>query len=304
MTQVNLLRADIFEYQHTLKWLTMKILFVRLLLVLLSICGMTGFAQATPEAEKTLYLGSVAMDIPATMVQHLTPLTVYLSKKMGLKVSFRASPNLGSAVDELGKDFTQIAYLTPVAYIEAHKKYGAKPLVSPITHGKTTFNLVIAVRQDSPIKTMADLKGKTFAFGDEKAILQRAVVVGGGINLDQFSRFAFLNHYDNIAKAVLNQDFDAGILKDTVYEQFEAQGLRKIHTSPPLASYLFAVSDRLPAGTVKKLRAAFLALKADTPEGQTVLKELDQGYDGFVVAEDKDYDVVRKLITPFQQAPK
>ncbi len=282
----------------------MKILFVRLLLVLLSLCGIIGFAQATPEAEKTLYLGSVAMDIPATMVRHLTPLTVYLSKKTGLKVVFRASPNLGSAVDELGKNFTQIAYLTPVAYIEAHKKYGAQPLVSPITHGKTTFNLVIAVRQDSPVKTMADLKGKTFAFGDEKAILQRAVVVGGGITLDQFSHFAFLNHYDNIAKAVLNQDFDAGILKDTVYEQFAAQGLRQIYTSPPLASYLFAVSDRLPAKIVKKLRAAFLALKANTPEGRTILKELDPGYDGFVVAEDKDYDVVRKLIVPFQQALK
>ena len=177
-------------------------------------------------------------------------------------------------------------------------------MASPITHGKTTFNLVIAVRQDSPIKTMADLKGKAFAFGDEKAILQRAVVVGGGSALDQFSRIAFLNHYDNIAKAVLNQDFDAGILKDTVYEQFAAQGLRKIYTSPPLASYLFAVSSRLPASTVEKLRAALLALKADTPEGQTVLRELDPGYDGFVAAEDKDYDVVRKLIAPFQKAAK
>ena len=282
----------------------MKTLFVRLLLALVATCGIpTLTLAATPDSE-VIYLGSVAMDVPATMVQHLTPLTAYLSKKTGLKVLFRASPNLGSAVNELGKDFTQIAYLTPVAYIDAHKKYGAKPLVSPLTHGKTTFNLVIAVRQDSPMKTMADLKGKTFAFGDEKAILQRAVVVGGGVTLDQFSRIAFLNHYDNIAKAVLNQDFDAGILKDTVYEQFEAQGLRKIYTSPPLASYLFAVNNRLPAKTVKKLRTALLDLKADTPEGKTILKELDQGYDGFVVAEDKDYDVVRKLIAPFQQPAK
>ena len=281
----------------------MKTLFVRVLFVWASLCGIGTLAHATSEAE-TLYLGSVAMDVPAEMVRRLAPLTAYLSKATGMKVVFRASPNLGSAVDELGKDFTQIAYLTPVAYIDAHKKYGAKPLASPITHGKTTFNLVIAVRQDSPIKTMADLKGKTFAFGDEKAILQRAVVVGGGVALDQFSRIAFLNHYDNIAKAVLNQDFDAGILKDTVYEQFAAQGLRKIYASPPLASYLFAVSDRLPVSTVKKLRAALLALKADTPEGQTILRELDPGYDGFVAAEDKDYDVVRKLIAPFQKAAK
>jgi phosphonate transport system substrate-binding protein len=124
----------------------------------------------------------------------------------------------------------------------------------------------------------------------------------GGINMHQFSRFGFLKHYDNIAKAVLNKDFDAGILKDTIYEKFAKQGLRKIHTSPPLPSYLFAVNEKMPPETVKKLRAAFLALKADSAEGKAILKELDQGYDGFVTAEDKDYDEVRKLIAPFQKS--
>ena len=262
-------------------------------------------AHATPTSPEEIYLGSVAMDVPAAMVLRLTPLTTYLTKKTGIKITFRASPNLGSAVNELGKDFTQIAYLTPVAFIEALDKHRARALVSPLTHGKDTFNLVVAVRQDSPIKTMADLKGKSFALGDEKALLQRAVVVGGGVKLEELSKYGFLKHYDNIAKAVLNKDFDAGILKDTSFEKFAAQGLRKIHTSPPLSSYLFAVSERLPAETVKKLRAAFLELKADTPEGKAILSELDPAYSGFVVAEDKDYDTIRKLIAPFQApAPK
>ena len=262
-------------------------------------------AHATPTSPEEIYLGSVAMDVPAAMVLRLTPLTTYLTKKTGIKITFRASPNLGSAVNELGKDFTQIAYLTPVAFIDALDKHRARALVSPLTHGKNTFNLVVAVRQDSPIQTMADLKGKSFALGDEKALLQRAVVVGGGAKLEELAKYSFLKHYDNIAKAVLNNDFDAGILKDTSFEKFAAQGLRKIHTSPPLSSYLFAVSERLPAETVKKLRAAFLELKADTPEGKAILNELDPAYNGFVVAEDKDYDTIRKLIAPFQApAPK
>lgn len=274
------------------------------LLALIAGCWMTAAHAAAPMPEE-LFLGSVAMDVPAAMVQRMTPLTNYLSKKTGIKISFRASPNLGSAVNELGKDFTQIAYLTPVAYIEAHEQFRAKPLVSPLTHGKDTFNLVIAVKQDSPIKTMSDLKGKTFAFGDQKALLQRAVVVNAGVALTDFSNYGFLKHYDNIAKAVINGDFDGGILKDTIYEEFAPKGLRKIHTSPALSSYLFAISERVPPKTVEKLRAAFLQLKANTAEGKAVLKELDQGYDGFTPAEDKDYDTVRKLIAPFQapQAP-
>ncbi len=281
----------------------MKNLLTQCLISLTVMALLTLPARAAPVGAEEIYLGSVAMDVPAAMVQRLTPLTAYLSKKTGLKISFRASPNLGSAVNELGKDFTQIAYLTPVAFIEASDKYRARALVSPLTHGKNTFNLVVAVNKDSPIQTMADLKGKSFALGDEKALLQRAVVVGGGVKLEEFSKYGFLKHYDNIAKAVLNKDFDAGILKDTSFEKFAPQGLRKIHTSPPLSSYLFAVSERLPAETVKKLRAAFLELKADTPEGKAILNELDPAYNGFVVAEDKDYDTIRKLIAPFQTSP-
>lgn len=267
----------------------------------LLLCAGAGIAQAAEPKE--LYLGSVAMDVPVEMVRRLTPLTDYLTQKTGVKVSFRASPNLGSAVNELGRDFTQIAYLTPVAYIEAHDKYNARPLVSPITHGKSTFTLVVAVRKDSPYQSMRDLQGKRFAFGDEKALLQRAVVVGGGIKLEEFSKYAFLKHYDNIAKAVLNRDFDAGILKDTIYEEFAPQGLRALYTSPPLSSYLFAVSDKVPPAMVKKLQAAFMELNASKPAHKAILKELDQGYDGFVPAEDKDYDEIRRLIAPFQQVP-
>jgi len=267
----------------------------------LLLCAAAGLVRADEPEE--LFLGSVAMDVPAEMVRRLTPLTDYLTKKTGIKISFRASPNLGSAVNELGKDFTHIAYLTPVAYIEAHEKFGALPLVSPITHGKSTFNLVIAVRSDSPYNGMQDLKGRKFAFGDPKALLQRAVVVGGGVKLEEFGSYAFLKHYDNIAKAVLNRDFDAGILKDTIYDEFAPKGLRKIHTSPPLSSYVFAVSSRLPPATVKKLQTAMLELKAGNPAHKAILRELDQGYDGFEAAEDKDYDPIRKLIAPFQQAP-
>jgi phosphonate transport system substrate-binding protein len=105
---------------------------------------------------------------------------------------------------------------------------------------------------------------------------------------------------DNIAKAVLNQDFDAGILKDTIADEYKSKGLRVIYSSQPLPSYVFAVSSKLPEKTAEKLRDALLELKADTPDHKNILKELDQGYDGFTEAKDKDYDVIRKLVAPFR----
>ena len=261
--------------------------------------AMTGMPQ-THAAEAAIHLGAVAMDIPAEMINRLTPMVKYLSQKTGSPVTYQASPNLTTTVDDLGTNKTQIAYLTPVAYIEAQEKYGVVPLASPLTRGKTTFNLVIAVRKDSKIKTMQDLRGKKFAFGDEKALLQQAVVVRAGVKLEDFTSYAFLKHYDNIAKALINEDFDAGILKDTVAEKFEPQGLRIIHISPPLPSYLFVVNKHLSPEISARLKSAMLALNTDTPENKAVLSSLDAGYDGFVAVEDKDYEIVRKLIAPFR----
>ena len=261
-----------------------------------------GIHAAENSAEGELQLGSVAMDIPAEMVKRLTPLTKYLSGKIGQPVNFRASPNLNSAVEDLGMNTTQIAYLTPAAYLEAREKYAAIPLVNPLSKGKGSFTLMIAVQKDSPFKTVNDLRGKKFAFGDKKAKLQPAVVENAGIKLEEFVSYDYLNHYDNIAKAVINGDFDAGIVKDTVAEKFAEQGLRVIHTSPPLPSYVFAVNKNLPPKIIAKLKSAMLALKADTEENKAILTALEKGYDGFEAADDKDFDGVRKLLRPAKAA--
>ena len=269
------------------------------LLSMLTVFGLTftsGINAAEGSSGKELQLGSVAMDIPAEMVKRLTPLTKYLSSKIGQPVNFHASPNLNTAVEDLGTNTTQIAYLTPAAYLEAREKYAALPLVNPLSKGKGTFTLMIAVQKDSPLKTVQDLRGKKFAFGDKKAKLQPAVVENAGIKLEEFASYDYLNHYDNIAKAVINGDFDAGIVKDTIAEKFAAQGLRVIYTSPPLPSYIFAVNKNLPPKTIAKLKNAMLALKADTEENKEILTALEKGYDGFEAASDKDFDGIRKLL--------
>jgi phosphonate transport system substrate-binding protein len=258
----------------------------------------------TPTLAEEIQMGSVAMDIPVEMVKRMGVLTKYLSEKSGLSVTFRASPNLDSAVDDLGAGRTQVAYLTPVAYLQAREKYGVVPLVAPLNNGRPTFALVVGVKSDSPFKSIEDLKGKRFAFGDEKALLQKASVEAMGIKVTEFSKIAYLKHYDNIAKAVLNGDFDAGILKDTVADDFKSKGIRVLKSSEQLPSYVFAVDKNTPKETVDKLKAAFLALKRGTPAHNATLDGFDKGYDGFVEVSDSAYDIVRKLTAPYKTGAK
>ncbi|MBS1146864.1 MAG: phosphonate transporter, periplasmic phosphonate-binding protein [Proteobacteria bacterium] len=277
---------------------------VQTLLALCLLGGPFASVQAAPvpgnhAAEVTM--GSVAMDIPVEMIRRMGALTDYLALNTKLNVSFRPSPNLESTVDDLGTGKTQIAYLTPVAYIEARKKYGVIPLVAPTTQGRPYFSLVIGVKTGSGIHTPAELKGKRFAYGDEKALLQKAAVESMGLKSSDFSKFAYLKHYDNIAKAVLAGDFDGGILKDSVADDFKSKGIAVIGRTALLPSYIFAVHPNMPAAVRGQLHDALLALKKTSPDRIATLESFDKSCDGFMAVDDAAYDSVRTLIQPYQK---
>ena len=242
------------------------------------------------------------MQVPIEMHDRLTPLAAYLSEKSGQRVEFRAAPDLKAAVEDLGAGRTQIAYLTPVAYINAHEKYGVIPLVAPLTNGKPFLTLSIVVPQNSPAQKPADLRGKRFAFGDERALLQRAVVAGSGIQLGEFGRLGFLKHYDNIIKAVRNNDFDAGIVIDRSVPDARAAGLRVIYESPQLPSYVFGVTPRMPLAVFQKLQRALITMRAENSTDKAVLSALDPSFDGFTVVHDSYFDTARKLIEPYKKS--
>ena len=268
-------------------------------LVILFITSAFFCLLGTASADKELQFGSVAMDIPAVMHKRLTPLTHYLSSTLQRPVSLRLSPNMSGAIDQIAAGTVDIAYLTPVAYLKAHEKGNAQLIVKTITKGKASFQLMIVVKENSPIKSVTDLIGKSFAFGDKRALLQRAAVVGSGIKLDQFSEYQFIGHYDNIARAVMNEDFDAGILKDTMAFKWQGKGLRILYRSPHLPPYNIAASKNVDEKTLKALRQAFLKLDGNNPKHLKIIKALDKKYDGFAATSDAEYDVVRKLIKPF-----
>jgi len=188
-----------------------------------------------------------------------------------------------------------------VAYLKAHAKGNVQLVAKTLTNKKASFQLMVVVRDDSPIRRIQDLKGKTFAFGDKAAILQRAVVVGAGMPLENLGEYKFTGHYDNIAKGVASGDFDAGILKDTTARDWQQRGLRVLHSSPPLPPYNIVASSKLDAKLLKQIRQVFLDLDIKNPAHKKVIQALDDEYDGFVPARDSDYDVVRRLIAPFEE---
>lgn len=261
---------------------------------------LTAPLYARADADSALNFGSVAMDIPAVMHRRLKPLTDYLSSELKRPITLRLAPDLPTAARDVAKGRIDITYLTPVAYLRAHREGRARLVVKTVTRGKSSFQLMLVARRDSPINSVRDLVGKSFAFGDRAAILQRAAVVNAGIELDEFGSYRFIGHYDNIVRGVLSGDFDAGILKDTSAYQSTDKGLKIIYASPHLPPYNIVVNSRISDKLYEQIRTAFLDLDAKNPEHRKIIKALDPNYDGFAPTSDAEYDIVRKLVKPFE----
>lgn len=259
-----------------------------------------GAVTAADKPAEELRFGSVAMDIPPVMYRRLSPLTEYLSTELGRPVRLQLSPDMPSAIEALASGKVDFAYLTPVAYLRAHETGNAQLVAKTVTEGRGSFQLMIVVREDSPLQTVADLKGARFAFGDQAALLQRAVVVGAGMPLEDLGEYRFLGHYDNIVRGVLSGDFDAGILKDTMAFKWQGNGIRILYSSPHLPPYNIAARGSMDAATLARLKAAFLGLDGQQASQTEVIKALDKKYDGFAAVDDSDYDVVRRLVAPFK----
>jgi len=269
-------------------------------LAAIGLCLLACCATFTANAvERGIRFGSVAMDIPAVMHRRLTPLTHYLSEALGRPVTLKLAEDMPGAIRDVADGKVDLAYLTPVAYLKAHAMGGARLVVKTITESKGSFKLMIVVRSDSPIRTVADLQGKKFAFGDRAALLQRAVVVGSGIKLSQLGSYDFLGHYDNIVRAVMHREYEAGILKDTMAYKWENKGIRVLYASEDLPPYNIAANGNISDKLLQRLKKAFLDLDPNNPEHMKIIKTLDKNYDGFAATSDHEYDVVRKLIAPF-----
>lgn len=249
----------------------------------------------------TLRMGTTSTEVPATMMQRIEPLAKYLTKRTGITIIPHPGPGHGTVANDLGKNVTQIAYLTPVSYIVAHEQYGVLPLATPLSaDGRNVFQLAVAVRKESPAESLQDLRGKRLALGDRLAFMQPATIYHGGMKLEEFGQITYLKHHDNVAKAVLNDDFDGGVLPQSHVLRYP--GLRIVHLSPPIPNYPVVARSDLPREQIEALREALLSLNPKLAQDRAILHALDPTYTGFGPVQDKDFDAARKLMAPF--APK
>jgi len=245
-------------------------------------------------------LGIVPLESPAQMYKKFAPLAAYLSKVTGREVVFKLTSTFSDAVKDIGTGAADICYMTPSTYIEAHDKYGVTLLAKAARNGAPYSHTIIVAKEGSKINRIEDLKGRKFAFGDEMStssyLVPRYMLARAGVKLTDLLEHRFLGHHDDVAKAVLLGEFDAGGLRETTAYQFRDKGLKFIKVSEDIPEFNFCVRPGLDSGLSEKIKGALIRLSTATEEEARVLKSMDKDYTGFMDATDSDYGVIREMI--------
>ncbi len=218
---------------------------------------------------------------PKEDVRIYLPFLNFLEQHTGRSFSLRFTEKYEDTVENLGKGITDFAALGPVNCVIAKKKYGAGCLVMGLNSDrKPEYRAVIFTGKESSIKTLRDLKGRTFAFGDRYStqghIIPRKMLEDAGIKLADLKSYVFTGSHANTARAVINGKYDAGGIQDNLATRLEGEGkIRIIALSRPYPSSLICYNRELDKEIVEKVKRALLDLE---PLGRhsSILKDWDK----------------------------
>lgn len=271
-----------------------------ILQVLLALCLLVT-PNIPTQATETLIFGAYAFEKPTTTVRKLRPilnaLETELSKQTGrtIKIRMRVASTYRGAIRDIIKGRVDFGRYGQAAYVFVKSaNQHIKIIAVEGDHKKKTFRSVIVVQKNSDIQTLQDLKGRSFAFGNEYSTTGRyfpqAYLTQHGITADQLSKFVYLGRHDRVAWAITDGTFDAGAISEWVYQDL----VRQKATIRVIASFSnvtkpWVARKGLSPKLLRALQKSLLAL-----QGIKALGRIKK--DCFLPGHDTDYTSARLVI--------
>lgn len=248
---------------------------------------------------------------PKSTVESYSALLSYLSDRLGRPVELVQRRTYLEVNDLLSKGIVDMAFVCTSAYIIGHDQFGMELLAAPQVKGETVYYSLLIVPANSLANSMADLKGKVFAFTDPISLSGRiyptSLVQQLGSNPEQFFRQTFFTYsHDDAIRAVATGVADGAAVDSLVYEfslaldPSLASKTRVIHRSPAFGIPPVVVGPQIRPQLKEELREILLGM-ADDIAGKAALQAI--GVDRFVTITDSAYEGVRKLVDEVENKP-
>ncbi len=269
-------------------------------------------SAASAEGADVLRVAVAPVYSPRQNLARYQDLAVYLGQKLNRPAQLVQGKTYDEINNLVREGTAALAIVCTNAYLEGQETFGMQALVVPQVKGDTVYYAYLIVPADSTARSLADLRGKTFAFSDPLSNTGRLVAVDQllqmGTTADTFFRRTIFTYgHDNSIKAVAENLVDGATVDDQVYDFLTASGsslparTRIIARYGPFGSSPLVVNPNLDTKLKTQLRDILLAMSNDDA-GRAILAQL--GIDRFVVPDDRAYDSVRAMRERTRQIQK
>ena len=239
---------------------------------------------------------------PQELLRIYTPFTKYLSKEIGLPVKFVPVLDYAATVEGLAANRLDLVWYGGFTSVQAARRAkGAQRII--MRKEDAQFKSKFITRKGSGIRSLKDLKGKTFAFGSVSStsghLMPRFFLLQAGIKPEKdFAKFAFSRAHDATAAWVEAGRVDAGALNFLVWDklvQSKRVDISKVvvfWTTPPYVDYVWTIRGGIDQNLVKKISKAFLNLDYKNPVHRKLLKL--HRTKGYIPAKDSEWKGIEK----------
>ena len=265
--------------------------------LVLTVCaGLPQHASAQPRA---LTIGLIPAEDSQAMIESSRQVLDALQQQLGMPVKPFVATDYNGVIEALRAKKLDVAYLGPFSYVLASSVAEVEAFSVAVTKktGQSAYRSVILARKDSGLRSVAELKGRNFAFVDPSSasghLFPKAGLQQTGLDPETyFGRVVFSGSHDASILAVANRKVDAAAVADRIFNSAVAKGTVKqddfvvLWSSRPIPESPMVWRKDLDPALKEKLAKALANLK-DVKWG-------DQGVlNGFQPTSDAAYDVVR-----------
>lgn len=252
----------------------------------------------------SLRVAVAAMISPKETFVYYREMIDYLGRRLGRQVHLIQRKTYGEINELFLKGQVDLAYICTGPYAAGRYVYGFEGIATPVVRGKPYYQSYLLVNRQSPYRTMADLRGKIFAFTDPESNTGALVPTYWLYEFGQtpatfFRQVNYTYSHDNSIMAVARNLVDGATVDGHKWEYYNRYNpvhtarTRVIRRSEPLGSPPLVAATRLPDDLKADIRLIMHSMHTD-PEGGRILEKLM--IERFVEPREEWYEPVRRMI--------
>ena len=220
-----------------------------------------------------------------------------ITKHYGIHFELHAGASYAAVVEGMCNDQADIAWYGAVTFGQANEKCGVDLLAVDVLKGDASYYSGIFVAQNSGIDSLADLKGKSMAFGSPSSTssfnFPVAMLIAAGVDpVKDLGKIIIAGSHSASLAAMAEGKVDAAAASYNSYGKAVSVGaidptkFKALAKSQPIPNPPMAMNKGLPDELKAKLRAAFSKIHTQIDPAKI------RGYGGKQVDRyDTDFDV-------------